>query len=403
MRKIFTIFFFLCIPIFLTGYWNHKELTDIGIVAAVGIDKGDYLKYKMTFQIINQRNVSGTQQSSGLTGPPVTIYQSEGNNMLEAARNSLQHVSRQMYFAHANLFVISEEVAREGIGDILDLSIRSPDFRATASVVIAKDAKAGDILSTLTPVDQIPANKVNKLLDYSEMLLGKSIQISVGELVSIIQSKGSEGIINGFVIRGDEEKKAEDTNLMSTKPLATLNADGIGIFNSDRLITWANGTEARGINWIINNLKSTIVNFDWNNKKDAIGVTVSLTKAKIKADIKNNKPHIKVHVDVEGNLTESTTFIDLSKSSEVIKIQKAMSKEIHDELQESIAFAQKHKADVFGFGDKISHIDEDYWKKVENDWQDKIFPYLDVDVEVNGFIRRTGLISKPFIFEDKKE
>lgn len=50
---------------------------------------------------------------------------------------------------------------------------------------------------------------------------------------------------------------------------------------------------------------------------------------------------------------------------------------------------------------KISQVDEVYWKKVADVWNEEIFPNLEVKVEVNAFIRRTYLITKPFLYEHK--
>lgn len=401
MTKRLNLFAFICITILLAGCWNHRELTDIGIIAAVGIDYGQDKRYNLTFQFVNPKNIAGNQQSSGLSGPAITIYESEGDNLLEAARAASQHVSRQLYFAHTDVLMIGEEVARDGLTDILDIFIRNPDFRSTATIVIAKDSTAEQILKTLTPLDQIPANKIDKTLQFSESRWGENIHLTVGELVPTIYSKSKQAVVSGFVLKGDKEKGKQDANIQSSRPLAPLNADGIGIFKGDKLITWAEGKTARGINWILNNIQSTVMAVDWKDKKDAFGITINLSKSKVSANVKNNKPHITVHIDAEGGITEADTFLDLSKAEELIKVQNALRKEIKREIENSIQFAQKHKADVFGFGEKISHVDEDYWKKVADVWNEEIFPNLEVKVEVNAFIRRTYLISKPFLYEHK--
>lgn len=399
MKHHISFFIFLCIPILLSGCWNHRELTDIGIVSAVGIDYGSKNTYKLTFQIINPKNVAGDQLARGLSGPAFSIYECEGDNILEAARAATQNISRQLYFAHTNVFMISEEVARDGIRDLLDLPLRSPDFRTTATVVIAKDAKAEEILKTLTPIDQIPAKKIDKTLKYSQNRWGESTYISVGELISFFHSNGKQGIISGFTINGKREKGSEDANIQSSKPLAPLKAEGIALFKMDKLIAWADGKTARGINWILDNIKATAISVDWKEKKNAFGISITLSKTKVIAKLKNGKPEFTVHVDAEGTLSEANTYLDLSKSSELLKLQIELRKKIKRELETSIQFAQKYKTDVFGFGEKLSHIDEDYWKKVKHNWNDEIFPNLKVNVEVDATITRTQLISKPFIFE----
>lgn len=43
------------------------------------------------------------------------------------------------------------------------------------------------------------------------------------------------------------------------------------------------------------------------------------------------------------------------------------------------------------------------WKKLEKNWDDDTFPELEVDVQVETFIRRTGLRNKPYLSNLKKD
>lgn len=55
----------------LSGCWSKKELTDLAIVAALGIDKNEEGRYVGTLQIINPSNVAGGMQGGGGSqGPP---------------------------------------------------------------------------------------------------------------------------------------------------------------------------------------------------------------------------------------------------------------------------------------------------------------------------------------------
>ena len=169
-RKRGILISLLCCCIFLTGCWSYRELTDIGFVLAFGIDEGKEDKYLGTFQIVNPKNAAGGEQGGGMQGPPSTIYQGEGDNLLELNRATTQQTSRRTYFAHTSLVVVGEDVARKGVKDFLDLLTRSQEFRPTADIVIAKDGTAEDLLSTLTPIDQFSTIKIEKHLKCAKLL-----------------------------------------------------------------------------------------------------------------------------------------------------------------------------------------------------------------------------------------
>ena len=123
-------------------------------------------------------------------------------------------ISRDMYFAHANLIVIGEEIAKEeGINAIFDAFERSPEFRATTRIVIARGVKARDIVETLTAIDKVSAEKVIRTIESTEKQQGRSISINLQEVIKNLVSTGKEPIISGFTVKGntDKEDKMENT------------------------------------------------------------------------------------------------------------------------------------------------------------------------------------------------
>ena len=158
-----------------SGCWSNKELNDLALVSALGIDKNEKGRYVGTFQIVNPANVAGgLQGGGGGQGPAVSVYSTSGDNLVEVSRRASTKISRRLYYAHTNLVVISEELAREeGISKIMDALDRDPEFRETATMVIARETKASDIIKTLTAIDKIPANKVIKTLKLTEKRWGE--------------------------------------------------------------------------------------------------------------------------------------------------------------------------------------------------------------------------------------
>ncbi|RCX18436.1 hypothetical protein DEU47_1151, partial [Bacillus sp. AG236] len=73
-RKGAFLLLLMTMMVLLTSCWSKKELTDLAIVAAMGIDKTKDGRYHLTLQIINPGNVAGIQGGGGGTqSPPITI------------------------------------------------------------------------------------------------------------------------------------------------------------------------------------------------------------------------------------------------------------------------------------------------------------------------------------------
>ncbi|XJZ28855.1 Ger(x)C family spore germination protein [Bacillota bacterium Lsc_1132] len=384
----------LIIPI-LGGCWNQKELTDLAFVMGIGVDKGkNGQKFMGTFQIVVPANVS-TGQNGGGQGLPIVVYKAEGKNLLETARNVTKKIPRRLYYAHTNLLVISEDLARAGVLDIFDILDRYPDIRATTQVIIAKNSTAEEMMSTLSNIDKLPVDKITKALKVTEEMLGDSMVVTIDDFINSLVSDGKEPIVSVFTLRGKKSARKTSENLSSTIPPLIVQSDGLAIFKKGKLKSLVRKENARGVLWILNKIKSTETNINWDKKKNAIGVSTTRAKTKVSASVKRGQPRIHISVKEEGVIEEADLPINLNDPEVIKKIEKKLSKKIKTEVFAAIHEAKKQKSDIFGFGEKLHRVDPVYWKKAKGNWDER-FAQLPVTVEVQAYIRREGVRTLPF-------
>ncbi|MBU8589989.1 Ger(x)C family spore germination protein [Priestia megaterium] len=399
-RKWSVLLLMILVTVLLSSCWSKKELTDLAIVSAVGIDKTKDGKYHITLQIINPGNVAGGMQGGGggTQSPPVTIYSASGDNLVEASRRASGRISRRLYYAHANLVVIGEKLAREnGLNPLIDVLDRDPEFRTTATMVIANHSTAADLIQTLTPVDKIPANKVLKTLEFTERKWGENVKVSVQDVIMGLESPGGETIVGGFRLVGNHKYARMLENLQESAPEATLRASGIAVLKQGKLVDWLYGKTARGTVWILDKIQGTDINIDWEGKKEAIAYQTVRQKTSVAAQVKNGQPHISVHTRVEGDIGEMEVPVDITNPKVITKIEQSVRKEIRKELKKAIERAQKNKTDIFGFGEVVHRSRPNQFKKLKMEWNDVYFPKLNVDITVEAYVRRAGLRNKSFL------
>lgn len=378
----------------LSGCWNQKELTDLAIVIAMGVDKGKDKRFDVTFQLVNPGNVSSGQNGGG-QGLPIAVYKSSGDTLTEAARNATKKISRRLYYAHANLLVISEELAREGILNIIDALERDPEFRTTTEMIIAKDTTAEEVVTTLTILDKLPVTKITKELQNTEKMLGENIAVNIDDFVAGLISTGKNPIVSGYMVSGDKRKARKAENLTETTTMAYLEADGLALFKHGKLIGWMKNKKARGVVWVLNKIKSTDINIDWKGKKAALNITPIRSKTKTSVTFKNGKPAFQVLIKEESIISEANTALNLDSPDEIQKIEKKVGKEIEKQVLSSIKEAQRQKCDVFGFGEKVHLANPKLWNKMINNW-DEQFANAEVSVTVKAYNRRAGVRRNPF-------
>ncbi|MDN3015281.1 Ger(x)C family spore germination protein [Paenibacillus sp. BSR1-1] len=390
---LLTIYVFFLLPS-LTACWNQKELTDLAFVMAIGIDKGKNQKFDVSWQLVNPGNVSSGQTGGG-QGLPIAVYKSSGDTITEAARRATKKISRRLYYAHTNLVVISEGVAKTDLLDIVDALDRDPEFRTTTEMVIARGTSAENLVSALTNLDKLPVSKITKEIKSTQNMLGENMSVNVDDFISGIISSGKEPILNGYLLMGKKEQAQKAENLQSTKSDAYLEANGLAIFKNGKLKGWIENNNARGAIWILNKVKSTDINVEWNGKKDAISMASIRTKTKVSVNFKNGKPVIHIRIEDEGWISEANTAIDLTNPKVIEKLDKLVEKEIKRQIVNAVKAAQKKKSDIFGFGERVHRADPKLWNKLKRNWNEQ-FARLEVNVEVDSYIRREGIRTIPF-------
>ncbi|KQU20074.1 spore gernimation protein KC [Bacillus sp. Leaf75] len=403
-RKSLFLLVMTIMMVLLTSCWSKKELTDLSFVSAMGIDKTKDGRYELTFQIINPGNVAGLQGGGGTQSPPVTIYSASGDNLVEASRRASARISRRLYYAHTNLVVIGEKLAREeGINILIDSIDRDPEFRITTSLVIANQSSAADLVKALTPVDKIPANKIMKTLEFTQRKWGENLKVSFQEVMRSLESPRGEALVSGFRLVGNPQQAEKLDNLQQSAPEATLRASGIAVFKNGKLIDWLYNSPARGSVWILHKIQGTDINVDWKEKKEALAYQTVRQKTDVSVKMIKGKPYASVHTRVEGDLGEVEVPVDTRQPAVIKKMEKAAGKEIKKELQTAIKQAQTDKVDIFGFGEALERTRPNQWEKLKSEWDDVYFPKLDVDVTVEAYIRRTGLRNKSFLSSVKEK
>ncbi|HWK22848.1 MAG TPA: Ger(x)C family spore germination protein [Ureibacillus sp.] len=403
-RKSIPIYLIIVSILFLSGCWSQKEVNELAIISAMAIDINEEGQYVKTIQLINPSNVAGgLQGGGGGQSPAVTVYTATGDTVLEAHFNASSKISRELYHAHANLIVLSEEVAQEdGLENVLDAFERDPEIRSTTRLVIAHNTQAGDLLKSLTAVDKIPAEKVNGTLKFTERSNGANMEVTLQDVIKVLTSEGKEPVISGFSIKGDIEQGKKMENIQKSELDTTLEADGLAIFKEGKLIDWYQDDMAKGVIWILDKIKETDVELDKDEKKNSIVYSVFKQKTKVSVETKNDIPSITVNVRAEGEIREVRTPINLEDPKVISGLEKELEKKIKTMLEETVKHTQQNKTDILGFGEEVHRSNPEKWKKMKGDWNNNYFPNLNVQVNVEAFVRRSGLRSNSF-FSDMKD
>ncbi|WP_391209404.1 Ger(x)C family spore germination protein [Psychrobacillus sp. L4] len=386
------IFILLILTLFLSGCWDKRELNELAITVAIGIDKIDD-EYLVTAQVAIPSELSS--KGGGPGHSQITLYKAKATTVYEAIRQLTKSSPRIMYLGHLQMLIIGETLAREGIGDSLDFLARNLEVRWDFYVAIAKDSTAENILNVQTPLESIPAADMFFTLLNSDKTYANTLSVTLLELLKDLDRTGKQPVLTGVHILGDPKSGSDKSNIDSIEPAAQIEFDGLAVFKKDKLVGWLEEKDTKSFNSVTNHINKSVSTIACPNKGKA-NIEIQQFNSKMKGKLENGKPEVDINILIKGNVGAIECELDLVKEETFRTLEKIFEKETKDSIEKTIKKVQKEvDADIFGFGAAIYHNDPKGWKKIENNW-DEEFPDVKVNVSVKLDIKLIGSINNSF-------
>lgn len=384
------ILFTLCCCFFLTGCWNYRELSELSISTGMSIDKeGD--EYRVGMLVSNAQKIQGNSKE----GESQTIVlDGKGKTILEALKNIGLTSPKELYFRHLLVVVISEDVAKEGLYDVLDYLLRDSQSRKTFYMILAHDCKAKDTLKILSPLEAFPSQSIAINIEETYRLQAIMTKITYNSFLSTLLEEGKENYVNNVTVEGSVKKGEKEDDLKQTEPDSSIKMGTAGIFKNDKLLGFSTKDENRGINLLNNQIDQMYTIFDYHNSP--ISITIPKIGSDTKVKMKNKKPMIEVTIKGSGIINEVNQLINLEDPKVIKDLEKATEKELKKYTNKAIEMAQKkYQSDIFGYGSLIHKTYPKEWKKMKKNWNESEFPNLkikvkfDIELEYKGSLKQS--------------
>ncbi len=392
-KKLFLVILMATLSaMLLTGCWDRKELNQLGIAMAIGLDKGDDGKIQLTSQIVRP---SAIQKKGGGNEPPYELVISSGDSVFEAIRHTVKEFDRRSFFSHIKVIVVGEDYAREGLGEAIDFITRSHELRKTTWLIVASDCKASEVLGVKHGLEKIQANYMEGILK-SQKIDSSSAVSKVIDFIKAMPGEGSNPYTGVFSLIDVKSVPSEGTEPEQRKG---LKLSGSALFKKDKLAGFMDNKDTLGLNILTGKCKKTSLNVRTLGNKADSQVTIELIKIKcsIKPSInKEGNISFNVAIKAEGNMTEVKQDLDVTNLQLFEQINSNFSNYIKLLTDKSIKNIQKNmKTDVIGFGRTFEIKYPKTWSKIKDKWNDSIFPNVSYTVKVDTCLNRTGLTLKP--------
>jgi len=382
-KLIKTLICFLLI-ISLCGCWNNRELNQLSVVMGIGLDKPEKpYNVEVTAQIVKPSKIAAAgSKGGGGDGKAYWNIKDKGDCVFGTFRDMVNQSNHKLYFPHNQVIVMGKSLAEDGVSKYLDFFMRDPETRLNVLVFVAKGT-AGEILDTQPELDKLPAVNMVNVMDAQSRAVSQTISVKLKDFKARLISKTTAPVAPYIELTGEDE------------PIVTIT--GTAVFKGDKMVGLLNKSEGRGLNWVLDEVKSTVIDVK-SSQNSIVSMETIRAIGKFSPEIEGDKIKIEIDILEEGNIGEQTGPEDLSSLSEIEHLKNQKSEVIKSEVLAAIKKSKELKADIFGFGEAVGRKYPVEWRDMEDKW-DEIYPKIEVEVNVKTQVRLMGRISKPAVPE----
>lgn len=366
-----------------SGCWDRMEIGSITFPVAMAIDRN-----AQTGMIDLHAQVIRT--SIGPEGQIVKTHETletNGRTLSQAMYRMTDHAEQRISWKHINVIVISENFARQGLAEAMDLLSRFTQIRGTSYLLVtAEDLK--ELLHADPKVDiGVPTPLMG--IGISGERTAKTEAVSLKDFFSAYLSEGREPVIPkvGIARRGRDRIELEFNEL--------------GVFKRDKLVGFITQEETMGLLWVVQKTTSGNLTIPCSGEENGIiSINPLLTRTRI-IPVVTDKLRIKIEVRAEYNLIEMTCPVDMTIDS-VNEINRKVEEYVKKHIEQTIERTRKEfDLDVFGFGEKVYRKYPQYWYENKDNWIE-IYRDAEINITVQAQMRRTGETSDSLVFEFRR-
>lgn len=324
MKKIIL---FIVIILFISGCYDYRELNNMAVIDGIAID------YKDNNYIVKLEVVKSKKGKDG-NEIKTEVLEASDEVLAQAFYKATKMSSNETYLGHVSLLVLSEELARNGINDVIDYVLRDIEISNDYSILISDNIDVFDIEND----DESISQKINNTLNVT---LGEGNNVTVDMVGNKLLNKNIDLVIPYLSIVDNEIKISK-----------------IAHFDEDRL---ENIIDNKIYNFLV--LDNIDINFYDNDN------VINIYDKNVKYNIKDDTVYI--NVSCNGKIMDVSDDYDLNDSSSYDKLEIIISNTIKNDIN---VFLKDYK-DLIGINDV-------YYKKY-NKYKNITDYVVKVDLKIN--------------------
>lgn len=387
----------------LAGCWDRKELESQAYIIVIGVDRGADGRLIVTARVplvgglAPGIRAAGHGRSEGLSAELITA---QADTLIHAIYILNGSMARTLNLYHLRSVLVGEELAREGLGPLIEELGRIPSIRNTAALIVTR-GKAGDVLQVEQPIAEINPAKLEEDL----MLQAKRMHMTPPSRLHHFMIRravvGTDPFtmlagINENVLEGRLIPPPPDSALpgmlprMGGNPVENV---GTAIFRDDRLAGFITVDETQMLLALRGEMGKAHITV--NDPLDpAWKLSLRLHQEnlpKFEASFAGSALRVRERLLFEAELLSIPSGVHYADLPNRKRLEEALASYCEKRMGQLLRRLKEWEADPVGYGLLFRPRFPSYKKWVAYGWHSRL-DRLDVNVDVKVRVRRYGLV-----------
>ncbi|MDF2500562.1 MAG: germination protein Ger(x)C family [Anaerosporomusa subterranea] len=409
MLRIVMVVSLLVVSLLSGGCVNGRETDEVTYVVAIGLDKGTGKNIRATYVVVSTGTMGGGGKEGEAGGKQTELVTIEAANLGEA-RNLLNSVeSRSINLSHVKGFIVGEDLARQGLADIMSVVMRFREFRGTMYIGVVNNGTAEEFLSKNSPkVEKLPSKYFESMIataDESSYYLPvqmhefyRRLKTNNGSPTAMlvgVNPQTGRGQPQGIVEEGDKAKEYTAGMMPREGESNPAEIMGTALFVDDKMVGTLTNQETRMVAILRGKFgRGFMVVADPMAQEKNANVYLRLGRLpRIKCEFQDGIPKINADILLEAEISALPSGVNYEAPEYSGMLESQVSRVIEEEMSNMLRKTQELGSDAVGFGRYARSQFTLYDEFAQLDFK-KLYQKAEITLSVKTIIRRTGLLWK---------
>lgn len=340
-----------------------REMGDTALVRTLGLDDaGEQVELTVS-------------AGGGAGGEEALVLSAQGPSIPSAALEVQSLGDRYVYYGHVDQLVLGEQWAMGGVSDLLDYLAREAELGLGVQMWVVRGGGAGEAIRA-AGTRGVPERLAQ--LNTDSRLGAANINRTAAQLMAVLARQGSTylpALALTPAREGDGEEGAEKV----------LRPGGYAILRQGRLVGWAEGDAARGIELMEGRVFGRVADL---TLPDGTKVSLALTGANTACRPVFRSGEL-VGLDVMCTVTARVAQTRRRlRQEELDQLRQKLEWMLGEQVVQAVELGQHWDADYLWLERRVQMARPDKKTAIQEQWQ-QAFRALDIRVEVQGRVERS--------------